>query len=705
MRKTTWRRWLPLVLLAAFLFSAIAATVQKEDQAEILLQAAIQKEMVDGELEQAIELYRKIIASYGSNRPIAAKATLHMGQCYERLGKVEARKAYEDVLDKYADQAEVVAQARTRLEALTSGIPGSETDLTTRLVSSSQVDLWGAISRDGRFHAYADWKNRSGDVAVRDLASGQTRIITKDALDSGLLPEFAQYLIFSPDSSKIAYAWLNDKHFFELRIASRNGGAARLLYRDPATSSIIPEDWSQDGRYILATLDEDKTRIQHIIRVSVADGKVERIRALGQQRPQKTAFSPDGKFIVYDCPQAEGAPNHDIFVIASDGNRQETLIRHPANDRVLGWSPDGRWILFSSDRTGSWGAWRVPVSEGRPAGPAALVKGDIGEVRPFGFSGNGSFYYGTGGWTTDICQVVVDPESMSVVEGSRPLVQRHMGSNTLASWSRDGKKLAYLSVRGKPHPLVLCISSGESEKEIQLTPRLLPFFRPSWYADGRSLLLHGMDDKGRHSFYHVEPEGGAVETLFEVSARPLSVLLSRNTHSLLFIINARDKNKNTSTIVMRNLESGNEKQICRLEKKNVGFWGLALSPDESTLATVIWGEDDEPLRLVKVSIEDGAQTELLKVPPAGASPAVDSLAWTPDGRYILFVRMPAGPPARQVKELWAIPSEGGEPHRVGVRARTIPSVDVHPDGRRIALTLGEYTAKLWVIQNLFLDAR
>ena len=56
-------------------------------------------------------------------------------------------------------------------------------------------------------------------------------------------------------------------------------------------------------------------------------------------------------------------------------------------------------------------------------------------------------------------------------------------------------------------------------------------------------------------------------------------------------------------------------------------------------------------------------------------------------------------------ELWATPSAGGEPHRVGVRASTIPIVDVHPDGRRIALTLGEYKAKLWVIQNLLLDGR
>lgn len=687
------------LILTAVLMAAIAGIPAVTQDRQAVFEKALALEEAQGKLQEAIALYQRIVDE-SKDQALAAQAQLRIGICHEKLGHEEAQSAFQKVIQNYPGQTEVVAQARSRLEALRSGIPGSETTLTTRLVLSN-ADLWGAVSPDGRFHAHADWKTSTGEVAVRDLVSGQTRTITKDARDSGVAPEFVYNQIFSPDSGKIAYSWLNDKQFYELRIVSRNGGAARLLYRDSASSSIVPADWSQDGRYILATLDEDKTRIQHIVRVSVADGKMERVRALGQQRPQKMAFSPDGRFIVYDNPQAEGNANRDVFVVSSDGKRNETLIQHPANDVVLGWSPDGRYILFSSDRTGSWGAWRVPVSEGRPSGPAVLVKADIGEVRSFGFSSSGSFYYGTGGWTTDICQVVVDPESMSVVEGSRPLIQKHMGSNTMASWSPDGNKLAYLSIRGKPHPVVLCISSGQSEKEIQLTPKLTPNGWALWYADSRSLLLDGMDDNRRRGLYRIEPEGGAIDKLFEVNARMRSVLFSRNTGSILSIVN--DWDKNTSTIVMRDLRSGDERQICRLER--TGFASLALSPDESTLATVIWGEDDEPLRLVKVSIKDGAQTELLKVPPAGATAAIHDLAWTPDGRNILFVRNPGGPPAGQGMELWVIPSMGGEAHRVGVRARSIPSMDIHPDGRRIALTLGEYKADLWVIQNALLDRR
>ncbi len=94
------------------------AMPQNYDRAEVLFQSARSKELVSGELEQAIDLYKKIVASYGSNRPVAAKALLQMGRCYEKLGKDEARKAYERLVRDYAGQSEQAKLARARLAAL-----------------------------------------------------------------------------------------------------------------------------------------------------------------------------------------------------------------------------------------------------------------------------------------------------------------------------------------------------------------------------------------------------------------------------------------------------------------------------------------------------------------------------------------------------------------------------------------------------------
>lgn len=114
----TRNRWMATGTLAGFLWLTPFAATQQANRAEVMFEAASKKELVDGDLKGAIEQYQKIVATYGSNRAAAAKALVRMGQCYEKLGDLEAgeaRKAYERVLRDYADQKEAVSVARARL--------------------------------------------------------------------------------------------------------------------------------------------------------------------------------------------------------------------------------------------------------------------------------------------------------------------------------------------------------------------------------------------------------------------------------------------------------------------------------------------------------------------------------------------------------------------------------------------------------------
>src|SRR5713226_6419825 len=103
MKTTRAGRLLALTILAGLLAVPLAIA-QKDDQAEVLMQAAHQKQLVEGQLEEAIQLYKRIVQEHAGNRALAAKALLEMGQCYEKLGKTKARNAYERVLRDYADQ-------------------------------------------------------------------------------------------------------------------------------------------------------------------------------------------------------------------------------------------------------------------------------------------------------------------------------------------------------------------------------------------------------------------------------------------------------------------------------------------------------------------------------------------------------------------------------------------------------------------------
>jgi len=109
-----------LIVILGALLSAGGSARQAEDPG-VLLRAAIEKEEVEGNLQAAIELYKQIIAKYGDNRVIAAKALLRLGGCYEKLGEQQAglaQKAYEKVIENYPDQTEAVSKAKEKLSAI-----------------------------------------------------------------------------------------------------------------------------------------------------------------------------------------------------------------------------------------------------------------------------------------------------------------------------------------------------------------------------------------------------------------------------------------------------------------------------------------------------------------------------------------------------------------------------------------------------------
>jgi len=173
------KQWIPRlsVMLLAVLLIGFPAAGQKNNEADILLQAAAQKATVEGNLQEAIRLCRQILAEYPDNRPVAARALLQMGQCYEKLGNDEARRAYERLVRDYADHSEQAKVARARLAALAG--PGPTT-LTTRRLENPPADVpfMGAISPDGRYLSF--WAGRTGDLAVRDLQTGNERRLTNE---------------------------------------------------------------------------------------------------------------------------------------------------------------------------------------------------------------------------------------------------------------------------------------------------------------------------------------------------------------------------------------------------------------------------------------------------------------------------------------------------------------------------------------------
>ena len=69
-------------------------------------------------MQQAIDLYQEIIKQYPGNRQVMAKALLHAGFCYEKLGLKEAQQVYQRVINDYSENKNEVSLARARLSSL-----------------------------------------------------------------------------------------------------------------------------------------------------------------------------------------------------------------------------------------------------------------------------------------------------------------------------------------------------------------------------------------------------------------------------------------------------------------------------------------------------------------------------------------------------------------------------------------------------------
>ena len=105
-----------------------------------------------------------------------------------------------------------------------------------------------------------------------------------------------------------------------------------------------------------------------------------------------------------------------------------------------------------------------------------------------------------------------------------------------------------------------------------------------------------------------------------------------------------------------------------------------LSPDGQRLAFIIGGEFD---RLYTI---DADGTDLRTLIGGDGPQVIRPLAWTPDSSEILFGRAESVSSPKQTS-LWRIPAGGGEARQLQIdMPRAWASLNVHPDGNRIAFT-------------------
>jgi Tol biopolymer transport system component len=697
-----------LVLIAAVIVLASGFAHLVAQNRYDVFQQALAKERGEGNLEEAILLYEKVVAE-AEDRSLSAEAQLRIGICYERLGREktrQARDAFQKVIDNFPGQAEVVRIARARLSNLSKAegaVKEDDEKLRIRLVwKGPDMDNTGEISPDNRYLSCVDWE--TGDLAVRDMATGKRHHLTSKGtrLES---KECVDVSIWAPDSKQIAYTWYNwdPSYRCELRVIGLGGGEPRVIYQgDYFKDWVIPQDWSPRGEHILTSFLREGGRALGL--VSVEDGSIRYLKTIHgiDPHPLEAQFSPDGRYIAYEFPQDQTSRKNDVALLSSDGGREIPLIDHPADDRLLGWASDEKNVLFVSDRTGTWDAWIIQVSEGKPEGQPRLVRREMGLIGSLGFTRDGLFYYSTPGFRSDVYHASIDPKTGRAVGSPKKYPFPFEGHNSNPDLSPDGHALVYISYRGPGmRQTVLCVYSLESGEVRELSPEaeFTYYSYPRWAPDGRSILVMAQDVNKGWGVYKVDAQTGRTTFLVqqEDEAPLWCPVMSLDGKSVFYI---RETSDDFHQIMMRDIETGDENEFYRIPPYDNNT--MVISPDGDHLALLMREKQDE--RVLRVfEIVGGEPTDLDRF--VFPDRHIIDLDWSPDGRYIYFSKpkpAPESDPESGDWELWRVPSGGGEAHNLGLSMHRFIQLSIHPDGKRLTFasySMHEKAGAIWAMEN------
>lgn len=575
-----------------------------------------------------------------------------------------------------------------------SGHPQDTTQLVVRRVwTGPGVDRLGTPTPDGKYLTFTDWS--SGDLAVRDMRTGEVRHLTDQRGTEASYPELS---VVSPDGKRVAYSWYKGDWTFELRIVNLDGTGLTIPFhheKDEVYAS--PYAWSPNGREILVGLSRGAQR--GIAVVSVDDGSYRILKEL-VHFPVEASFSPDGRYVVYDRQVDPDSGQRDIFLVPIEGGGETHLVEHPADDFLLGWVPKTDYILFSSDRMGTPSAWVLKVANGKAAGDPILVKPDLWHAYPMGFTADGDFYYGIRVGSRSVYTATLDLESGELLSPPTQVDPRQTGAAFLPTWSPDGRYLSWLKRDESAARRTIIVRSMQTGESREIRPRHVRVSAPRWSPDGRRWLVTGADRDARNRLDLIDVRTTETKPLREFGGDTVCCNWYDWSPDGKTIYYKADY-YTQSWLAAMDVETGNERILYKVKQPLfiTGVWS-DVSPDGKDLVFWCYKIDDRTGRLLVIPTSTAAGVaeprELLTF-RAEANPPYADAKYTPDGRYILVIHRESDP---TVGRIWRIPVAGGEPEPLGLARRGLGTLpDIHPDGRALAWAEGQGHTEIWVMEH------
>lgn len=379
------------------------------------------------------------------------------------------------------------------------------------------------------------------------------------------------------------------------------------------------------------------------------------------------ALSPDGSRIAYASTESG---NYDVFMTDVHGGDKIQLTTDPGMDYGPAWFPGGTDLAFVSDRGGAVSVWKT----GQFGGGATMMV-ENAELPAFSPDGTRiAFQRASQSGRTRICVAPLsDLSDVTTLTGD----EHGLWSHERPAWSPDGRRICYSGHDGlwtvpvdggRPEPL-----TGGQEADCW----------PAWSSDGKHIYFESFRE-GTQALWRIGSRGGRAHRLSLGTSEEGEPCVARDGKRLAYSTGTA-----SDRAVLMDLDTGEELVIPGVE----GGCMAALAPDRSRIvyATQQWGRNWElALRDLVDGVPSAAPRRLTDQPGNASHPI-----FSPDGAWIAYYRIRI---SSRERDIWVIPSAGGQPVRITVD----PASDVHPawspDGAELAFVSERSgTGDIWAI--------